>query len=407
MEVADYIVNKIVKFRQIWGVHIFENKSRDLEIFAVLLEKKKGVIKIIENKSFSSFEGLKDVCDQNIPIGLSYQSKKILNKIADNADNATIEAIIHGANLNDFYVQTTKCDVGYNLSLIRKVHFDNILSFFKENNAGLVSVVFGPVNVGVLTAFLDENTLQKDINVTGSRITFANGYVKEIIDTDEFKDENLRIGYNTIERDRIIPYSNALILLVSDDLPPYIDKTDFPKLSVENKYKKFFTKTFYPAIVSCFMVLLVNFFLLRYLNSVNNDLSGEFGQYRSKLERLNEMKKAVDYKEKVISELGVSNNKLLSFYSDRLASTLDENIKLTSLDIYPQKGNKRGISNDFDFEKDKIKIKGFCSSPSDLNRWLIGLRDEKYVKEVSNQEYDYDDFNNKARFYFELKVKQP
>ena len=151
-------------------------------------------------------------------------------------------------------------------------------------------------------------------------------------------------------------------------------------------------------------MLLINFLLFDHYSKKSNELSANINLNTGLLQQLDTLTKELKFKEDFIEQTGILSNSRLSLYSDRIASTLSDNIQLIDLSINPL-DKKLKSNQEPEFNKNKIYINGITSNSTILNDWIKTIMKEGWVKEVNIKNYNQDNAITKGEFKIEIIIK--
>ncbi len=403
---VDNFVNTVFKFKKIWGVSIVENEYNSFEISVSLLELKKGIVTTKENLFFYDLNELSKVDFTSIPVVMSYDGTEVLSKQIESGDSVSLEKEFHLSNLDDFYYYISKTENGFFGSVVRRNDFnERIANIFNSN---VISFLLGPFGINDILSYIEEE--MEYLSIYPYTFQIENNEIQDFnIESEKvINNKVVKIGGQEIEQREVISYSNALSCFLNNSISRVYVDSNIKQNWLNYKYKIFSSIILFYGMPLLFVVLLGNFFVLHTKMEKHNKSVQNYAMHQKELEMLEKLTKEFDRKKRIVSCLNADDNGFVSFYADRIASSLTKNVKLTSLEINPLQG-KKGLytSNEMIFNTNEIKINGLCSSSQFLNDWLSKLKEEKYVGEIKNQSYEFDNYENMGRFVIDLIVVSP
>ena len=399
----DQVYSKLVKFKKIWGIHIHESEDGEYCINAVLLVQKKGVIYLQERKAFYNID---DIAKFNVPVSLSYSSKKVLDKKVEEYSDKVLQSLLHTDQFEEFYVQVFEQDEFKFISVLRKNQIDSLLDIIKEKGIQIVSVAIGPVNIYAGLPFMEIGFSRQKKQVGNFSITIENEKIVDITTIIPIELEEVSFGGESISSGDVLPYCNALIIFTGKQ-SDYIRESEWEGMEMEAKYGLFYKKFLPISLISIFAILAFNYGILSYQTSQHNKLLIEYTQYQNKLNELDELKQNFNDKQHVIKNLSIKNYGYLSFFADRLAESINDHVKLTLLEINPRIFDQNIKKNEFLFEDNILCLKGSCESVEYLNDWLITVESLDFVEEIQDHIFKYNEYDEMGNFSFRLKVNKP
>ena len=401
----DKLVDHIVKFKKIWGIHIEESSEGDYRIDGLLLEYRRGVVYILEKRQIAELSDLSALASTQFPVSISYSGYQVLYKAAESGRN--IENILPGLNHEEFYSQYLDSVGTRFFFVVRKEHFGPFMQQLSDYGLNIVSVTLGPVNVSCLSPFIEK---EESRTVVAGRfsIQFSKGEIVNLQRENDVRPESIKIGEDNLGINELIPYANSLYVF-SKDRQQVADsiQNDWNYLLLEEKHRAFFKKVLPILMGAIFTILLLSFVILQVQTQKNDDLSFTLGNYQEQLTQLEKLKRSLDDKQLIQSNIRLNNALFLSFYADRIAESVGNKVRLTSLIINPELESNTSRRQDLQFDQGEILVSGTCDSPLDLNDWLANLRKLEFVDNVEDQSYRFDPREGKGVFELSLKVLTP
>jgi hypothetical protein len=117
------------------------------------------------------------------------------------------------------------------------------------------------------------------------------------------------------------------------------------------------------------------------------------------------MKLQFEEKKDVLDKNGLLQASRISYYSDKIAASLLNNIRLTKLESFPMKKISVEGLEDYIFQNEKIIVSGTCEESIDFNSWERILKKMSWVKSVSIINYMQEKSGELAKFTIEIELK--
>ncbi len=403
----DRLVEYIITFKKIWGVHIEESGEGDFRIDALLLEYRKGAVFVLEKRNLETLSDLAELSSKRIPVSISYSGYRVLYKRTEEGRDGKLEDLLPGVNHEEFYAQSLTTVAGRFFFVVRKSHFDPIVKRMSDLGLNIVSIALGPANMLCLSPFIG-NMEEQEVSAGSFSIHFNEGKIIDLRRETKIQSGKTKVGDDYLDATELIPYANSLCVFTrGEELVDESLHNDWSQLLLEGKHRTFFKRAFPALLGVVFSVLMASFIVLQIQTQKNNELSVTLGNYREQLGQLEKLKRSFDDKQLIQSNIRLNNALFLSYYADRIAESIGKKIRLTSLTINPEEESNSGRRQNLQFEQGKIRLSGICDSPSDLNEWLTNLRKLKFVDNVEDQSYQFDDREGKGVFDLSLKIVTP
>ncbi len=115
------------------------------------------------------------------------------------------------------------------------------------------------------------------------------------------------------------------------------------------------------------------------------------------------MSETLTAKSKFLQQSGLLTPNKVSFYADRIASTVPGDIILTDWQFNPLADPDK--KETFTFKNGIIVISGISRQSAGFNDWIKELKNEEGIESVSILGYDHDIKANTALFTIELTVQ--
>jgi Tfp pilus assembly protein PilN len=342
------------------------------------------------------------------PVCLILNGKGIIHrKIAVEAsltDTDIIKQIIPNVNPEDFYIQ--KQEIAQQkekrtqiISLARKSFIDKVISDLSRSFDFIVNVSINPFALDdILLVIPDENVLHyKNI-----RIHLQENKVEDFTVQAENETQTLKIGDQSVDT-ILLP---ALGIGFSFLINPATNHTPIKTIRERNKEYLYKQKTQLIgkiSLLSIFFVLIINFFIFDHFYKKIQQEQPQVVKQEEMINKVKQLNETLSAKSKFLQQSGLLTPNKISFYADRIASTLPDDITLTDWQFNPPTDpNKKET---FTFKNSIIVISGISSQSSGFNDWIKELKNNEGIESVSILGYDHDIKANTALFTIELTVQ--
>jgi len=407
---TEKIINmNLFKGKSAAGVQVNILPDNKLAVNIVILKRKKTRLET-ENKysSLSSFDEVTGNIPKSIPVCLNIDGKGVIHKKIetnkDDTDRTILDQALPNAAQEEIFMQKTETpDGACYISVVRKEIINNVLGEFRAAGRHVVSLTLGvfPVNgiLGILNS--KENTIQTSGYITEIRDTKINEIRKE---QENSREQTFRIGNEELQTDMLVPFAAAFEYffnpLTISEQPDIIRP-----LSENYVYKKIFVTAGWSVLVFFFILLLTNFLLFDKYNRQYNDLSYRISQNKDLLSRLDTLKKEMEQKEEFITKGGLLRSSRNSFYADRIAYMLPQDIMLTEMDICPLK-KKITESKEPEFMKNVIHVSGITKKSTLLDEWIKEVGKEQWVDDINILNYTQESDKRTGEFEVEIRIER-
>jgi hypothetical protein len=381
--------------------------------FIVVKNKNKEQIEIAEEHiGLTSDEMLKKISKSKFPLCLVINGKGIISKkihvAHDDANNESIiQQVLPNAKHGDFYLRKySATDNNAFVSLIRKSLLEGVLDLLSKNKISVVEVFWGPFTVNSVIPLM--GITNGEILTEHYKFTIENSFITEFIPTEDnqISQGKLSIGDEKLEVQSLISFGTLINHF-------YINKAENTSeiavvINAENNfvYSKLFAKTLQYSLILVFIVLLVNFFLFDYYNRKQQDLFSQVTKFNDLLTNQDTLKKTLESKRDLLEKSGLLESSKISFYSDRIASVVNEGITLTKLEVNPLKdivGQDKDETG-YEFTNETIELTGTASNSTYLNEWIKDMKVFNWVKDITIKNYNRDNSLKPASFTILAKI---
>ena len=396
----------MLRHNKIAGIEIFTLPSGG-NIFNLTVLKKKGNNFEIEKEitEIDNWDILKNELNKAVPLSLTFNGRGILHKKIDfkseEDDQQKLHKILPNASVDDFYFQLVGVEqnTGF-ISVIRKEIIDDFLRLLTSEGYLPISVSLGPL---ILNAILPLVKFEgEQIQLGNYSIGVLDNIISDFeINNDKFSNRKLSISDEDIKQLSAISFASAFRCLFMPDLELEANIPSVVELKSDSKHQKLFKILGWTILFFFLGILLINFVLFDYYNSKNNMLTENYSKNKGLLDYIDDMKLKISKKNEFIEFSGLKNASKASFYADRIGMELTDKIRLIEININPvEKKIKPGEPIVFGHEN--IIVRGNCKRSSDLNTWILILKQNEWVKDILVINYQQE--NSSELGIFEIKI---
>jgi len=378
------------------GIEVVQD-GNDWVYHVAILERKGSKVGLHSYKlGLLSEEDVVEFIPDDVPVYIMFNIKGILHrqttKTYESLDKY-LENAFPNAKKEDFYGQVTKQKTNTWVSIARKSLFDGVLQrssdkkYFGDNVMGLF--------LGNIHCVLAQNLVESPLDELKTSNTQLVFFEKELhshkITPYELllNPQELRIGGESVPQCIVPAFLAPLSALYGENLgvqAPIIDtkREDYV-------YKKAFQLLGMAVLGFFFIALLVNYFMFSSYQESNASLETELFAQEILVQQRDTLKAQYMRKSEVF---GSGEQSSLSFYADRLASSLPSSIELVELAIYPQvKTSYYDEREQPNYQTGKIVVEGQCFGIVYYNNWKRALKELDWVESlhhISYQDIDED-----------------
>jgi Tfp pilus assembly protein PilN len=386
-----------------YGIEAFD--SDETTYFQVTqIKKRKEELVIVNEQVFTSWKKLIANLSIIIPVHLSYNTTKVLDKvIAKNKDSFSenlIYQVFPNLDLSRFYFNIALFENDYYLAITEKTELDTLIQKFTEAKILIASAYIGTSSIVNISPYRDNDTFitnckKLDLSTTANsheRLTKGNFFKKPHAPYDL---NGLNVATNAI-----LCFSSVLTYF----LPGKKINTNYLELSNSlddnAKYERRFKALLWPIIGFFLTLLLINFIVFNHYYSKLETLNQNVALNISNKEKLVTLKEDVNIKEsRVVVILGNKNSKS-TFFLDEITSSIPNTVLLTALTFQPL---LKPLRTEKPIEQDlkTVLIEGETSNSDDFSTWIATIENFSWIKSVETMEYG---FQSKNSSFFTLKL---
>ncbi|HKC66698.1 MAG TPA: hypothetical protein VKG26_00570 [Bacteroidia bacterium] len=386
-------------------------KDADETVFNIVtLSERKKKVEIKQSFEEKNNEELKKIIKKDSAINLIINGKGVITKKISFApadeDSVLINKCLPGANATDFYFQKYMVSetVAY-ISVIRKQSLDALLNFFASNKILVVSVSLGPFSIENIFSLLNLNQyIEQQIHVGFFELSILSGKIDQIKHIEANPNSSLPIGDIQIKSSLLFAFIAAMGFYIPSEIK--IQDTKFALNKEEHKELKLHNTMMQWFMAALVIICFSSFGFYKYYRSEFKTYYAKVQINQEKLARYENLKEEITEKKDLLSKNGLLQSSKISYYSDEIAASLQQDIKLTRMEFSPIKKVSKDGKDELFFQGEKLLVAGHCSESFDFNEWVKTLQKLKWVKTVSILNYMQDRSSELASFNIELQLNQ-
>lgn len=390
------------------GVHVHIMPDGEKVIKAALIQNKGGKINLI--KTFAHYNDLLNESKKftsDYVYAVCITGKGIIEKSTNFYEDSGIinlNSIMPGVNeqsfdYNQLYTINQSELIVY---LTRKVFVNEILKQLNNPEFVFTDFYLGEGVLQYLSLALGLNG-DKNLILNNQQYLFS---LNKLIKKEKASNENTNILFSNqpISED----YNAALAIALRYFIEPSETLSTTNQPTNENKQeqikKSFFKKSLFISVISITILFFINFFIsYLYTNKVNT-CNDQLNQNAVVFNKLKQLKQEVNEKETFLEKNGLLNDSRLSLYADQIAAITPIEFILDQLSFNPIiKSNK--IEEGLKFNSNHIRIQGRCNDTEKLSLWIEKLKDLKFNKKVSLENFVREKGESKGTFIIITQIR--
>ncbi len=396
--------NIISTTQKVYAIDVETTTDGNYHCLAMELARAKGAIDFVALQPAGDIS----LIPAKAPVCLVLNGKGIIHrKITVNTsitDADIIRQIIPNANPEEFYVQKyeiaqSKDKAVLLVSLARKSFVDKMLADFRQQFQFIVDISISPFILDdILPAISGSTTFQyKNIvvhthenKVQDFAIQPAGEEQTINIAGKQFSSvmlPALSLGFSFLLNPKVNDASLHTILTTRDE---YLYKN---KIQIIGK----------TALFTLFGLLIINFLVFDHYYKKTQQEQPEIEQREEMVDKLKQLKENLALKSRFLEQAGLLEQNRISFYLDRLASTIPAEITLTDVQVNPLADPNKKES--YNFRNGMILISGISNKSTAFNEWIKKLKSNNEITEnVSILNYDHEIKTGAALFTIEIAI---
>jgi len=397
------MLEKYYRINQAAGISIHVNNDGSLliSVCSVLVENNQLEItkKITEVRTFDE---LKNILPLKTFVAINLSGKGILHKRIEKTDELSagnFNLILPNANPDEFYIQNFISGEHSFVSVIRKADGDKWTDSI--SSLGLVPLMLS------LGPFPVQNIVSQ-LNVYGNEIIF-NGHIILRDDHTYWMDYRyeetvespfaLKVDLEGINEKTVIPYASAFQLVLASKLD--VIKADVAPLETSFTQKiagKKLKVQGFIVLTIFFMLLLINYALLSWLNASNTQLATRVNTTAQSTSDIDELNKEIKQKDSIVRVLGWEGGINKSGLIDQVALMLPSELTWREVAFDPVDIASSRAQKSTAFYKRQMRITGSSEKIIPVNEWIARVKTKRWVKNIQLESYTYNSELNTGQF---------
>lgn len=402
-------MNRLERFfrKRATGVEVIIQPDDSYKCFAVLIEKEKRELKIKDKFEHDSLDDLITKLDRKSPLVIIINGKGVIGKKVStsqiDATENTAGLLLPGASLDDFYiVRKPLTEREFWVSMIRKEILDDIVQCLKTNSFFIPAVAIGPTLKNNTTNLLDHSRTEiKDNNHT---YELEKGAITDVHYSSAESSDIINIEGDSLLNTHIASFSGSFNYLLGNENSFTLKTKDTEQSTSDLWHKNVFHYGSIASLGLFFSVLLINFFFFDYFRNQYSTLQSSAELNKAEYEKLVELGNKLNDKLEFVESSGLEESSKTSFYADRLASSMPDNVSLNLIEINPL-GAKIKSEEPVEFEHRRILISGNCSKSMDINNWIKDLKQLDWVKRAELKAFEAKNTGGSISNEFALEIE--
>lgn len=390
------------RINKVFSVHTHMSASNKQVYAYCLVSKNKDSFEVKQQSTgIVNPEEMHKEIPSGVPVVLNITGKGILIRQiqVQKGKNTEAELVIQehfpGINPAEFSYQIY-ADEGDNMwiTLVRKRILHELLQQFSQKLHAPVYVSAGPFDLLQVPGYVANEAV---FSGTHYALSFRNK-VLELVNTmqaDEVSEEK----YGGIDKTLEHAYATALNWLLTKGANGLNDET----VSVNRSNLKFINyakAASWIFLIGWLTVLLGNFIQFNNLSASYQDNTYKFNANAYSLRRMDSLQQQFHEQKQFLKNHNLYAQTHFGFWADRLGASTGNQIVLTELAFFPLRERNDSVMFDNDF----VRIKGTANTIFSLNDWINKLKSEKWIREITLENYDRSQSNEPGTFDVQLKL---
>jgi hypothetical protein len=389
MIVDRWIPQKLLIRQEVLAVEVFMEEGRTT-FYYTHLRNKKNRLEITACGEVAQITELPVKLIKNkVPVLLVINgSGVVIKKISVNEENTAAEELIQvnlpALNTSEFFIQLYRGENSAFISFSRKDNVIGIMDQFRAAKLELVEVFLGvPSLIGLKPLWQAYNT----IPLNGYLASLTNNELDSFIPSAD-KSEPLTMEGIQVNKQHTLGLAAGISYLTQN----YISENTNEEL-LELRQKHLDGNKFRALLIAtvgiAFFVSITNVVFYTHFFDKNARLDTELSVYQGKYDQVNNLLTEYQKNKDLIENAGVLNKNKLSEYSDRIGSTLPDEVLLAEMYFNPTKENDDSSDSLLTFRNKSLVLKGYCGKSFIINEWVNVLKMQKFVKQVNLERFTY------------------
>jgi len=370
--------------------------------FAISAQKKKDEFIAIEQVTANTIQGLSEKLPKKQHCYVTINTDKVLVK--ETTTNGNEQEIITSAfpslSREEFYTRVYNSDGKNFVAVCRKTNVQSILEEFESQNITVLGFEIGLFSLDRLAEYLPNESILTSRNL----VSMSEGQINHISELEVTTTQDYEIEESSISSKQIIALAGLFNYVGAIDKSSSNNDKKNSVLEKTHSQKVFFQKGLYVGIAAILIILLVNALLFNSYYSKLSNLQDESQLISTQKEGFVQLKKDVERKEKLATDLLGSGNSRASFYLNRIVHSQPESILLSKLAYQPL---ERSIRPDkpITYKEKQIVVEGVSGESGEFSGWVKELEQSDWIEEVQVSGFSQSN-GSSSDFSLVINVKQ-
>lgn len=396
------LIKKVIKYTKAVGIEVCFNPDSSITYIAVSIKTVKNRIRIhqISNEE-NSLESLQTLLPKFVPICIVISGMGVMIKELEssNAFNSfSLDNIIPYANPDDYYMQVSKGKNGKAwVAVMRREQLENVLRVCHESAIYPVELFIGPFTLECSLHLF--RLADSYINTKVYLVSVINQALAKI---EKSETTNRGIPYEdfTIEEYSLLPLSAAYQFLIINQGQTNCSERSIQRNSNDSTAMHVLKLSRHFIIGLFFCILLLSFLIFYKYNNLITSINQETFQSKSLLTQRKKLEDELFKKKQLVSTSGISKSSNVSFFSDFIASSKPDHIRLDVLEVFPVELG--GYNKPIDIKNNIILLKGVSGNNTSINNWINKLMESDFINAVKIIEIKQK--NNHLEFALQIEI---
>jgi len=392
-----FLEKYLLKYKTVNSVEVYQHQGEVYYHYSQLVMAK-GQMNIEIQELALNWENLEAKLGKSLPLVVVLNVRGVLHKKLEEQinENQLIANVLPNANVNDFYAQSIMASDGQVVSVVRKDQLEQWLSPFLKAKLWLLDVRLGSFDAVSLLPFLRE---KEDFSTSTHDIILENEQLQAFKKSSEQFEKRL-LGDEYVDTRQLPNIGAAFRMMVNAPLNELGIETLTEKGKEFFQFRLFQTAG-WTVLIVFFVALLANYFAFTHYIDENQTANAQLIYHQTALNKLDSLKQQIQEQSSFFNESSLTKSSKISFYADRMASTLPYDIQLVELKIHPlQKKKANEDDKQLSFLQNQIIIKGKVGSSLVFNDWKRQFNNLDWIKSINQTDYREED----GLGWFELEV---
>ncbi|MGJ8664827.1 MAG: hypothetical protein ACSHW7_00540 [Patiriisocius sp.] len=387
--VYKFLHKRLLKRFNAVNIHI---SSEGEECHVLVIKNKNNALEIESSNFFVSLDSLLVEIDKSIPCIINFSGATVIEKNVT-AEDGYLSKILFNKDVDEFYISERKLENQMLVSVTRRSNIDVFLKILAEKKIQVIDF-----NIG---AFILDDLRQIDPDITTLNTKFYQyNFVSNVLSyhQDEFESKEVQVLTENVDSHFLLCFASFISFLIKDHSTKNYDRYAH-SLEEDYVYRKSIKVLGYAGVLAVFTLMVISYLLSNFYGDKRIAIDASLKDHNALVNKRDEVKKGIDYKQKVIKSNALDNQFFMSQYIVDVLHKTPEEINISTFEISPLEEdgkNKNKITVNTDF----IRVDGVTKMQYGLNRWIEILNDISWIHKIEIETFD----SNSGEFNFTLKI---